>query len=110
VPTRTNRMGEVMIDHRVSPGVDAEFARPRGAIPVPAGTLYEASTSTCSHCNRVTVCEAGVELPYCRGCDHYICRRCATVMAVTLTCEPLVSRFEKIAARAETRNVVLLGE
>lgn len=98
--------GYLQIDHRESPGVSAELAAASGkrfedtrATPVGKSTLFESSTITCSHCQRVVALHPHRtrERGYCKKCDHYICDGCATVLAQTRECVP----FQKILDDAQ---------
>lgn len=68
--------GELLIDHRNSPGVPG--------LP----SFFEAATYTCKHCQRIVVLnpERVRERAFCRGCNHRICDPCAAIKAKTLTC------------------------
>ena len=69
--------GYLLIDNRNSPGVSAEFIHQSGvdAPIVPAGTLFESATITCSHCQAIVVLNPNRtrERGYCAKCDHYVC-------------------------------------
>lgn len=71
MPSKTNRQGYFMIDHRAGYGTDA----------VPAGAVLEANTLTCSHCQAQVIVrpERLRARAYCPKCDHYICDRCEVV-------------------------------
>ena len=61
--------GEITIDH-------SSVVAPRfECAGVPAGTIFEAPTITCSHCQVIVVMNPARTRPrgYCRKCDHYIC-------------------------------------
>lgn len=101
--------GYLMIDHRDSPGVSPEFARAIGAPFVPASTLFESATITCSHCERVVVLNPNRsrERGYCRRCDRYICDQCTTVLAQTGVCRPfkqVLDEAQEQAFRDEQRG------
>jgi hypothetical protein len=72
--------GELLIDHRASPGIPEDAARAAGLPPqyVCEGAVYETATLSCAHC-------AGVyrKNPYrirprefCGKCNRYICDFC----------------------------------
>ncbi len=75
------REGEIMVDHRASPGLPEDVARLVGYDPKLSGEgkLFEAATLTCSHCKN-----AVVKNPLrtrarenCSKCgNHYICDFC----------------------------------
>jgi hypothetical protein len=72
--------GEVMIDHRASPGIPADMAEKFGFHPdqVKEGALFEAATMTCWHCGRVVIRNPLRERarPHCYQCNQYICDIC----------------------------------
>lgn len=59
------------------------------------GGLFEAATTTCSHCQRQVVRNPARERAraYCPKCDHYICDDCELTRVQTGTCKT----FEEIA-------------
>lgn len=72
--------GEIMVDHRGSPGITAEHARSIGmdGVAMGEGTYVHAPTLGCVHCGSVQLVNPNRmrERPYCRTCDHYICDVC----------------------------------
>ena len=50
------------------------------------GGLFEAATTTCSHCQRIVVLnpDRTRERGYCRKCVHYICDECVTKCVAVL--------------------------
>jgi hypothetical protein len=75
------KFGEIMVDHRASPGIPEDEARLLGYEPeqVKEGTLFEAATMTCAHCNRPVVKNPlrTRERYYCMSCGgDYICDMC----------------------------------
>lgn len=103
--------GEIMVDHRASPGLPADFYKPLGLdIPgIGEGTMQRMGTYTCSHCKGVVVLNPfrTRERAYCRSCDHYICDACKTI---TLQAGYIHTPFEKLAdaVLGEQRNVTIL--
>lgn len=87
--------GELMIDHRASPGISHETAHQMRCLPVPGGTMMETSTITCNHCQRCVIKNPlrVRERNYCTGCDRYICDGCELIRVQTGQCMP----FEKFA-------------
>lgn len=76
------QMGELIIDHRASPGLPEEIARQAGYDPklCREGKMYEAATMTCSHCRCSVVKNIfrTRDRHYCQKCSgHYICDICA---------------------------------
>jgi hypothetical protein len=78
--------GEVVIDHRDSPGLPMPGRR--------AGQLFKSPTITCSHCKRVVIInpDRSRSRGYCRKCDHDICDDCSLLMKLGHPCEP----FERV--------------
>ncbi len=78
--SKLSREGYLMIDHRASPGLPADFFHKIGlaAVALPAvgeGAMYECPTMTCVHCNAVVILNPLRTRPrgYCRRCDDYVC-------------------------------------
>ncbi len=71
------REGELMIDHRASPGLPAGFYRSIGleGLDCPEGSLAEAATITCAHCNTVVIMnpDRSRARGHCHKCDAYVC-------------------------------------
>lgn len=69
--------GYLLIDHRNSPGVSAEFIAQAGlGTPVVGpGQTLEAATISCSHCQGMVILNPLRTRPrnWCYKCDHYIC-------------------------------------
>lgn len=81
MPSLKRHEGYLMVDHRASPGLPADFYKPLGIESPPIageGKMVEAATITCSHCNGVVVLNPLRTRPraYCAKCDHYICDIC----------------------------------
>ena len=74
--------GYVMIDHRESPGLDHPL--------LGKGTLFQAPTYNCSHCQRLVIInpKRNRERANCTKCDHIICDECGTNMRLTGICRP----------------------
>jgi hypothetical protein len=74
------KFGEIMIDHRASPGIPADKARMLGYEPeqVAEGKLFEAATKTCCHCGTIVVLNPlrQRERATCFRCNDYICDWC----------------------------------
>jgi hypothetical protein len=79
------RESYLMIDNRVS-----------------GGSLFEAPTYTCRHCQAVVVMNPGRtrERGYCRKCDGSICDNCVGIMHATLTCVPIDKVFDTLQEEA----------
>ncbi len=102
--TRSKRSheGEVLIDHRDSPGISEEMVRST-QLPVGAGQgIFEAPTYTCSHCQVVVVLnpKRNRERAWCRYCDHYICDKCGGILAVTKVCKTYTQLLDELQEQA----------
>lgn len=84
-----NHEGELLIDHRNSPGIPG--------LP----QIFEAPTYTCKHCQRIVVMnpDRKRERAYCRGCDHLICDPCAAIKAQTMTCRTFDQVIDEILTK-----------
>jgi len=76
------QMGELVIDHRASPGLPEDVARWAGYDPLfcREGKVYETETLHCSHCDAHVVKNPfrTRDRHYCAKCaGHYICDGCA---------------------------------
>jgi hypothetical protein len=76
------QMGEIVVDHRASPGLPEDIARLSGYDPklCREGKMYEAATLTCAHCKGVVVKNPFRirDRHHCVKCSfHYICDGCA---------------------------------
>jgi hypothetical protein len=92
--------GELLIDHRNSPGVPGELLIANG-LPVEAGRgLYESATYTCNHCQAIVVMNPNRtrERHVCRGCMHVICDGCAAEKARTLQCVTFQQKVDLLLA------------
>jgi hypothetical protein len=91
--------GEMMIDHRESPGLRPEdVAHIPGAIAVGKGQLFESAIISCSHCPRIVVLnpDRSRERGYCRKCDDYICDFCTEELHRTGVCRTWVQVIDEI--------------
>jgi hypothetical protein len=79
--SKLNNQGELVIDHRNSPGIDPEWARARGVTGpvVGAGKTYESGLLNCRHCGGDVIMhpQREREREWCWVCDAYICDPCA---------------------------------
>jgi hypothetical protein len=88
MPSKRDREGYLLVDHRESPGFTCEEATWGGLEPIAAmvgkGQKLEAPTYTCRHCQRQVIINPKRNRPheYCSGCDHYLCERCALIRRV----------------------------
>lgn len=91
-----------MIDHRNADGLSNDEAQKTGAMPVGAGTMFEAPIATCSHCQRGIVMNPlrTRDRAYCPGCDRYICDECALVRKLSGVCKTFKQVMDDEAERA----------
>lgn len=72
--------GELLIDHRASPGIPADQARRMGLDPdkVGEGRIFEAPTLGCVHCGTHVIINPNRQRarPHCFQCNAYICDAC----------------------------------
>lgn len=83
--------GELVIDHRASPGLN----HPK----LGEGSFYQSATATCAHCNSIVVLRPDRSRPrgYCRKCDDYICDACVAKME----CDPFTKKLDDELDRIE---------
>jgi len=95
-----DREGELLIDHRNSPGVPQELLLAAGLPPEAGRGLYEGATYTCNHCQRIVMINSlrTRERHVCRGCMHVICDGCAEEKAKTLQCVTFQQKVDLILA------------
>lgn len=97
------REGLLIIDHRAGMGLG-----PAGATPLAHGTLFEAPTYTCSHCQRVVVINPGRTRSrgYCPKCDNRVCDTCELARAQSGgECLPFAKIIDEALERAlKTEN------
>ena len=83
MPSLFRHDGELMIDHRASPGLTPAQAQ---AVGLPSqglgeGQVYEARVLACNHCGGLQLMrhDRTRERGYCRLCDHYVCDLCEAI-------------------------------
>jgi len=81
------QMGEIVIDHRASPGLPEDIARQAGYDPrlCREGKMYEAATMACGHCLNVIIKNPfrTRDRHYCSKCGgHFICDPCAYLVTL----------------------------
>jgi DNA-directed RNA polymerase subunit RPC12/RpoP len=91
--------GYFLMDHRGSPGVEAEVVMAQGLPPSAGQGLFESKAYTCGHCEAQVLPNperAGVGRPRynCKTCSHYICDNCAALAATGKVCYPLKARVK----------------
>jgi hypothetical protein len=78
--SKLTHTGELVIDHRNSPGITPEWAAAHGVVGpvVGAGKIFETALKNCSHCGADVVLNPmrQREREWCRICDAYICDNC----------------------------------
>jgi hypothetical protein len=82
--SKETHSGELMIDHRASPGIPAAKAESMGFDPraVREGAVTRLRTLGCCHCGGVWVENPWRTRPRndCFKCDRYVCDSCAIAM------------------------------
>ncbi len=98
--TQRTHVGEMVLDHRESPG----------AFGVGAGQILEAAIKKCCGCQRKIVLRPDRERKrhYCRKCDSFMCDDCHLTSTVTGEHTPFVKVFEK-AYEAAVRGHQIIG-
>jgi hypothetical protein len=103
--SRREREGELIIDHRDSPGISHEEAARvgRGIIPVPGGTRFHSATYNCSHCEALVVLNPKRTRPrhYCAKCDSDICDLCEAERVRTGKCRPFKQVIDEFIDQIE---------
>jgi hypothetical protein len=104
--SKRSREGEILIDHRASPGLTPEMIG-RFGIAVAGGEIFESAIYTCSHCQCGVVLnpDRSRERHWCAKCDRYICDECAYRMARTLECRNVQRRMDQMAEAIERGGV-----
>jgi hypothetical protein len=99
--------GYLVIDHRDSPGLSAEFAARAGAVSAPGGLVTERDVKQCAHCQRAVVLNPGRVRArgVCLKCDAYICDECVGVLAAGGGCVPFRQVLDVAAAVAARGGV-----
>ena len=94
--------GELIIDHRESPGLTPEQVRGRGPV-VGKGELWKSATYNCVHCQAVVILNPLRTRPrgYCQKCDDYQCDAC-----VPFPCKPFQQVIDEIQ-EAGAKGLVL---
>lgn len=105
--------GEILIDHRASPGLPPEFAVWMGVDPklVAKGQVFEAPIFTCAHCQAGVIINPDRSRPreVCLKCGgKYICDECAAVMHHTLRCHSFARRLDQVREELEHGTSPLL--
>lgn len=81
---KNSNFGEIMVDHRASPGIPADVAERMGLDPkaVGEGGLLHAATLGCVHCGSHVILNPfrTRERAHCYKCNAYICDMCGAAM------------------------------
>lgn len=104
--SQRRREGYLLIDHRAGMGMGAP-----GETPLAHGTLFEAPTYTCSHCQRIVIVNPDRvrERGYCPKCDHRVCDQCeAARVAAGGECRPFAKIANEYLERA-ARGLLIPG-
>ena len=101
--------GWLMIDHRASPGLPADFYQKIGlsADPSPElgeGKLFETATMTCCHCNAVVIANPDRVRArgYCPKCNDYVCDN----PGCHSNCTPFVKILDDAEKRAVRESII----
>jgi len=102
--------GYLLIDHRNSPGLTEEQTHAAGLPPGAGQGLFEAPTSTCSHCQAIVVLNPNRsrERAYCAKCDRYLCDNCGAIYGLTRECRSIFKRLDEAQEAAEKQTNFLL--
>lgn len=102
---RTKRSDEgcVLIDHRNSPGISAEFIRANNidAPAVGAGQIFESAVTICHGCGRDIILNPNRSRAreWCMEHDAYLCDGCGLTRKLTGSCVPLKKRLADLFNR-----------
>jgi len=94
--------GYMVIDNRLSEGIDDATMVALG-YPVGAGKgLYESATYTCSHCHAVVVIEPKRtrERGFCRGCNRQLCDACNFIKSKSFECRSMERIIDEVLESA----------
>lgn len=99
--------GEIVIDHRASPGLTRAQVGAVDAPVVAGGTVYESAIYTCSHCQFAVVInpKRTRERGYCPKCDRYVCDECERLRVKTFECHSVARQFDEIQNAIERHGV-----
>jgi len=102
--------GELLIDHRNSPGVPQELL---ANLPPGAGRgIYEGPIYTCSHCQAgvtviVTAFGGREKRHLCGGCGKVVCASCAEEKARTGVCKTFDQKVDEHLNALERGSILL---
>ena len=97
VRTKRSREGELIIDHRASPGLTPEQVGAFNAPAVGKGDIYESAIAVCGHCQFAVILEPNRsrDRGWCSKCDTYLCDECTELLAKTLECRSMKRRVDE---------------
>ena len=93
--SKRSREGEIVIDHRASPGLTP--AQVAGFAPAVAkGELYESAVVVCGHCDAAVILEPKRtrDRGWCPKCDRYTCDDCEAQRARDGECRSVERRAD----------------
>ncbi len=98
--SKQSNQGELIIDHRNSPGIDPAWAAANGVTgPVVAGgKTYETGIKNCGHCGGHVIMhpQRTREREWCGRCDAYICDGCGFRKKQGASCQPLRATLDDL--------------
>ena len=113
MPSLKRHEGYLLIDHRNSPGLTEEQTHAAGLPPGAGQGLFEAPTSTCSHCQAIVVLnpDRKRERAYCAKCGRYLCDNCGAIYGLTRECRSIARTLDQAQEAAERQSSrLLLGD
>jgi hypothetical protein len=107
-PLKKSFDGEVMVDHRSSPGIPEDKARQMGLDPRWGRGQVHAPTLGCPHCASVVVLNPWRtrDRAHCRVCDRYICDGCD---AIRHESDYVHTTAAEVAEKVKSGRFVLIG-
>lgn len=111
--SKRSREGELLIDHRSSPGLTADEVGSFHAPAVGKGDVYESAVAVCGHCSYAVILKPNRtrERGWCSKCDRYLCDDCTEILARTLECRSMKRQLDQLFEAAERgTSPLLLGK
>ena len=101
--SKSQQQGEILIDHRNSPGITPEWAAANGVSGpiVGAGKIFESGLKNCCHCGADVIMhpQRTRAREWCWKCDAYICDGCGLRMKVEGVHRTLQATLEAVFNR-----------
>lgn len=98
--SKSSQFGDIIIDHRESPGLDESVISARNPLLpfVGPNQIFKAATNTCMHCDTVVIRNPNRTRArgHCRSCDYFICDPCDAEYYLTGECKCREKRFELV--------------